>query len=1134
MLLKRSVSPLIATILIIVVVVILITIVLTWGKNFTGTSLNQTQNFGDLKASDITYFIYPQSINNGLVQFKYSPPTSMSTLEKIITHYQVINIPEMSSPIELSTPYNLQSGPNNLNLNCLYEYSLLSPDLEIQLITLDNTYISFKIKDSGMVCLPGGSGSENDPIVICSAEDLNNIRNDLSANYVLGKNIDLQCFSRQNENGWLPIGDSINKFSGSFNGNNYKISNLYIDSNTGNNLGLFGSTNNSIIENIGITDFNVIGSESSGALIGNNSGLVRNSYAKGILSGHSYVGCLIGWLENGEVLDSYADCELYAHHSGGGLIGDMRGGSVNNCYSLGSATVIGMDSIHGMVGGLVGIVRTNTSLTNSYSKSNVYSEKSGNARIGGLVGAIWMGGAISRSYSTGNVEGPGNYLGGLVGENYNGDVFNCYSTSNVIGDLSGDYNYVGGLIGLARSGTVYSSYFSGTVVGDNYVGGLVGYNNNVLVSESYFSGNLTGNNYVGGIVGEQNLGSVIQNYSLGNVIGNQNVGGLIGKNNSVDIINNYSHASIDANDYVGGLIGYNLGNLNYNYSATTITSVSNAGGLVGYNEGVVDNSYYDSTLSGFSDSDKGIPKTTFELKFKDTFIGWDFENIWMIDNGFSYPNFKSKLPPLNKNDDNYYEIWYLDDLSLVKNYLNNDYILMSDLNFLDSKSYKNNEINTNWISENGWEPIGNDLNPFVGVFNGNNHRISNLYINRPNENYVGLFGYSGVIGTEINDFNLIDVNIIGNNYTSGFVGYARATNLNNLYFSGNIKGNNYTAGIVGYLTYSNLLSSSSVGFVQGYDSVGGLVGRLYSGNIRDSYTNVSVVGHDYVGGFIGDKYPGNIRDSYSLGTVNGNYRVGGFAGRNASGVTNNCYATGNVTATSNYVGGFAGSNYSTLSNSYATGTVNGVGYVGGLVGMNDMGYGNGIIENCYADNDVYGTANFVGGLVGYNRFMLYKSYSKGIVKGVGYVGGIAGANTQGWEVRYGVIENCYSLSDVYRISGSSGFVAGGVGNFYDTGDQEDSYVPSVSNSYSIGAVYYETAADPTNKGFFGNSDGLEFGNYFDKDTSLQTSSAGTAIGLTTTNMKISDNFDNWDFTNIWAIDSGINDGYPYLRTNIPN
>ena len=69
-----------------------------------------------------------------------------------------------------------------------------------------------------------GEGTQSSPYQITNATQLNEIRNDLSAHYVLHNDIDMSSISN-----WIPIGDADAKFSGTIDGNNYTIENLKIN-----------------------------------------------------------------------------------------------------------------------------------------------------------------------------------------------------------------------------------------------------------------------------------------------------------------------------------------------------------------------------------------------------------------------------------------------------------------------------------------------------------------------------------------------------------------------------------------------------------------------------------------------------------------------------------------------------------------------------------------------------------------------------------------------------------------------------------------------------------------------------------------------------------------------------------------
>jgi len=271
---------------------------------------------------------------------------------------------------------------------------------------------------------------------------------------------------------------------------------------------------------------------------------------------------------------------------------------------------------------------------------------------------------------------------------------------------------------------------------------------------------------------------------------------------------------------------------------------------------------------------------------------------------------------------------------------------------------------SSWNAGAGFTPIGNSTN-FTGVFNGLGHTISNLTINLPSTNYVGLFGYTGA-GSVIQNVGL-----------SG----------------GSVSGSGAVGGLVGYNDFEATVSNSyATGSVSGSDSVGGLVG-INRGTISNSYATGSVSGTEFVGGLVGVNY-GTVSNSYATGSVSGSYG-GGLVGINI-GTISNSYATGSVSG-SGEVGGLVGTNYGgTVSNSYATGSVSGTNSVGGLVGFNRRG---GTISNSYATGNVMGGVSGsygVGGLVGFNnRGTISNSYATGSVSGTSGVGGLVGMNYGG-------------------------------------------------------------------------------------------------------------------------------------------
>jgi uncharacterized protein (TIGR02145 family) len=101
-----------------------------------------------------------------------------------------------------------------------------------------------------------------------------------------------------------------------------------------------------------------------------------------------------------------------------------------------------------------------------------------------------------------------------------------------------------------------------------------------------------------------------------------------------------------------------------------------------------------------------------------------------------------------------------------------------------------------------WVPIGNDANPFRGTFDGCEHIISNLNINRPTSAHQGLFGY--VVSAIIMNVGVENINIEANVMAGGIVGEVHIplnyiSNILRCYTTGTVKTvRNYVGGIVGH------------------------------------------------------------------------------------------------------------------------------------------------------------------------------------------------------------------------------------------------------------------------------------------------------------------------------------------------
>jgi len=280
-------------------------------------------------------------------------------------------------------------------------------------------------------CDDNGSDPYADYTKIYDWTDLDNVRNNLVAKYILMNDLDsttlgygeLASPTANEGKGWQPIGTEDDWFTGTFDGQGYEIRDLFINHPGENYVGLIGIVDvEGVIENLGMVDVYVVGDMVTGGLVGASAGTVTNSYATGSVAGNHSVGGLVG--------------------SNGG------GGTVSYSYFTGSVT--------------------------------------GGAHVGCLVGSNGDA-VVSNSYSTGNANGAG-AVGGLVGRNYDydGTVSNSYSTSNVTG-----VKWVGGLVG-ENSGTLRYCYAMGNVTGDDDVGGLVGYSSLGSTTNSFWDTETSG------------------------------------------------------------------------------------------------------------------------------------------------------------------------------------------------------------------------------------------------------------------------------------------------------------------------------------------------------------------------------------------------------------------------------------------------------------------------------------------------------------------------------------------------------------------------------------------------------------------------------------------------------------------
>jgi hypothetical protein len=233
-----------------------------------------------------------------------------------------------------------------------------------------------------------------------------------------------------------------------------------------------------------------------------------------------------------------------------------------------------------------------------------------------------------------------------------------------------------------------------------------------------------------------------------------------------------------------------------------------------------------------------------------------------------------------------FEIWDWYDLDHIKDNLYGTYLLMNDLDSTTTGYTELAGLTAN--GGQGWQPIGTKKASFRGLFNGQGHEIRDLFINRPDQEGVGLFDELGITG-RIMSIGVVKADVTGFSLVGGLVG-VNWGNVTGCYVTGIVSstGTSGVGGLVGenVATVNNCYSTASV---SGSEQVGGLVGRNWN-TVSNSYSTSRVTGNSYVGGLVGLN-EGNVINSYATGSVSGSEQVGGLVGDSNGTVSNSFWDT---------------------------------------------------------------------------------------------------------------------------------------------------------------------------------------------------------------------------------------------------
>ena len=677
---------------------------------------------------------------------------------------------------------------------------------------------------------------------------------------------------------WEPIGNTTNRYMGTFDGNNKTITNLYINANQ-EYSGLFGYTFISTIKNLTFVNANVTNTNS----------------ITGILVGYGYGGTY-------QNIMTSTSCEVNGGDGTGGIAGKLAGNAYN-CVNY--ATVQGKEQ----VGGLFSSYDSSKSITAcaNYGKVTASSQW-----VGGLVG-YFNSGTIQDCANYGDVKGT-NRVGGMAGFVSSGKIQNVFSYGNV--SATNSTQYIGMAFGFSSSGATagmvayYSgakltangqekdvkAFGSGTPSEDNATGfteaqlksGVVAYllQQNAS-SEAKWGQNLANDGDIYPIIGSEH--TVYADNSLVNCKTNEKISGSFTNNPSSSAIR-YKH---------GATIHHAAANATCTEAATKeywqcqdCQRIYSDSQLTVELTDVTDAEHpalgHDNNDDGYCKrcqhyvAVKPSQENGVYLIAKPCHLAWfrDYVNGTIVDKGevagTTHPSASAKLTA-NINLTNY------------------------------CHAAEDGKELLSWI------PIGNYSNRWKGNMNGQGHTISNFYI-KTAQNFVGLFGYTELATIQDLIFDYAKVENVNTtntktDYTGILAGCADGvspSHIRGIKTTNNctVIGQEHTGGIVGGARI-NLENCENHSSVKGTRSVGGIAGSS-SEIIIKRCTNYGTVenNNSYIGGIIGYAYKTSIEDCANYGKITSTgWNAGGIAGQTfGNSRIQNVFSYGDVTNTNDNPG----------------------------------------------------------------------------------------------------------------------------------------------------------------------------------------------------------------------------------------
>ena len=531
-------------------------------------------------------------------------------------------------------------------------------------------------------------------------------------------------------------------------------------------------------------------------------------------SSSNYQG-LFGYIYNTAVVKNVIliNCNITGRESTGGVVGYANGYSSSARCTITNCQVVG------------GAISSATGLTPSYH--------------GGIAGNIYNTN-LTNSENSATIGDGGNNHGGIVGYAGSTQILNCFNTGTVAGGSN-----LGAIAGSVGSFTITNNYYADPCT----VRGLGNYEDQAGRTERVYT--ITPGDNVTSIAGTPVVTSTHTNKSYYKA-GETTVTITANIPDGFNFIR-YASEQVEISDPTTATGEHTLTVVDENIVISAI--LSNGGGIAMTDVTIADipekrwtNDAIIPVLDITYNNNALVEGTDYLVEYANNInIGTADVTITGVNDytGTVVKHFTIADFAGQGTEEQPYQIATEEDLEALAHHVNTGLRTYEGLYLLQTADITMTAEHT---------AIGKTGAYFKGIYNGDNHNITNLTINKTgtteSDKYQGLFGYM-YDGTAKN-INLVNCDIKGYFYVGGISGEIWGTGngiIENCTISGNIQStanNGYSAGIAGYVGTSN---------------------SSYHTFIRNNTNYATITGQNYIAGIVGYSQGGQIENNFNAGAV---------------------------------------------------------------------------------------------------------------------------------------------------------------------------------------------------------------------------------------------------------------------------